>query len=157
MKLLRTIQFLLLLTLGVSTQAVERKKYNFNSEWRLCIGDFADAEEVNYDDAKWQQVTLPHAFNEDEAFCKGNKEVTDTIVWYRKHFIIPQTAKGGKVFIEFEGARQSIDVWVNGQKVTAPAAARAAITVHFATSTIIFPLPTRTLETLRRPGRRGTA
>ena len=108
---------LLLILLLTSAQAVERKKYNFNSAWKLCVGDFTGAEQVNYDDATWKQVTLPHAFNEDEAFCKGNKEVTDTIVWYRKHFVIPQTAKGGKVFIEFEGARQSIDVWVNGQSV----------------------------------------
>ena len=117
MKLLRTSLMLLLILLLTSAQAVERKKYNFNSAWKLCVGDFTGAEQVNYDDATWKQVTLPHAFNEDEAFCKGNKEVTDTIVWYRKHFVIPQTAKGGKVFIEFEGARQSIDVWVNGQSV----------------------------------------
>ena len=70
MKLLRTIQLLLLLVSCVSIQAVDRAKLNFNSEWKLCIGDVARAENTDYEDSRWQQVTLPYAFNGDEAFRK---------------------------------------------------------------------------------------
>lgn len=94
--------------------AAEREKYNFNSNWKLKVGDIVQAEEMDYSDAEWKSVTLPHAFNEDEAFKLNIKDLTDTIVWYRKHFRLPADAKGRKVFIEFEGARQGIDLYVNG-------------------------------------------
>lgn len=97
--------------------AAEREKYNFNSDWKLKVGDIVQAEEVDYSDAEWKSVTLPHAFNEDEAFKLNIKDLTDTIVWYRKHFRLPADAKGRKVFIEFEGARQGIDLYVNGHLV----------------------------------------
>lgn len=97
--------------------AAEREKYNFNSDWKLKVGDIVQAEEVDYSDAEWKSVTLPHAFNEDEAFKLNIKDLTDTIVWYRKHFRLPADANGRKVFIEFEGARQGIDLYVNGHLV----------------------------------------
>lgn len=97
--------------------AAEREKYNFNSDWKLKVGDIVQAEEMDYSDAEWKSVTLPHAFNEDEAFKLNIKDLTDTIVWYRKHFRLPADAKGRKVFIEFEGARQGIDLYVNGHLV----------------------------------------
>lgn len=97
--------------------AAEREKYNFNSNWKLKVGDIVQAEEMDYSDAEWKSVTLPHAFNEDEAFKLNIKDLTDTIVWYRKHFRLPAEAKGRKVFIEFEGARQGIDLYVNGHLV----------------------------------------
>lgn len=97
--------------------AAEREKYNFNSDWKLKVGDIVQAEEMDYSDAEWKSVTLPHAFNEDEAFKLNIKDLTDTIVWYRKHFRLPADVKGRKVFIEFEGARQGIDLYVNGHLV----------------------------------------
>lgn len=97
--------------------AAEREKYNFNSDWKLKVGDIVQAEEMDYSDAEWKSVTLPHAFNEDEAFKLNIKDLTDTIVWYRKHFRLPADAKGRKVFIEFEGVRQGIDLYVNGHLV----------------------------------------
>ena len=60
--------FLLAILSAINIQASERKKYNFNSEWKLRIGDFPKAKDTKFDDSKWKQVTLPHAFNEDEAF-----------------------------------------------------------------------------------------
>ncbi len=122
MRLLRTFQLLLLLMLCVSIQATERKKYkdreklNFNSEWKLAVGDFSGAEKADFDDARWQQVTLPYAFNGDEAFRKDIVDLTDTIVWYRKTFEVKsQDVKAEKYFIEFEGVRQGADFYLNGQ------------------------------------------
>ena len=76
-----------------------------------------DAKNVKFDDAGWKRVTLPHAFNEDEAFKVGIKDMTDTIAWYRKHFRLPAGVKGRKVFIEFEGVRQGADFYLNGKHV----------------------------------------
>jgi len=90
-----------------------RQKENFNSRWLLAVGDYSEAKAAHYDDSSWQQVTLPYAFNGDEAFRKDIVDLTDTVVWYRKHFRLPSVADK-KVFVEFEGVRQGADFYLNG-------------------------------------------
>ncbi len=115
---MRPKYLLSLFVLGLLTlSAGARQKYNFNSDWLLKVGDFPAAQKPGFNDRSWQKVTLPHAFNEDEAFRLDIHALTDTVMWYRKHFVLPKDTKGKKVFIEFEGARQGIDVYVNGQTV----------------------------------------
>lgn len=94
-----------------------RGKYNFNAEWLLNIGDNADAKEIKFDDRNWKRVTLPRPFNEDEAFKLSIEQLTDTVVWYRKHFRLPAGSKGKKVFVEFEGVRQGADFYINGKTI----------------------------------------
>ena len=106
--------FLLTALSVINGQASERKKFNFNSEWKLRIGDFPKAKDAKFDDSKWKQVTLPHAFNEDEAFKLSIEQLTDTVVWYRKSFRIPELKSNQKVFVEFEGVRQRGDFYLNG-------------------------------------------
>lgn len=91
-----------------------RSKYNFNAEWLLHVGDDPRAREVRFDDQGWKQVTLPRPFNEDEAFRLSIEQLTDTVVWYRKHFRLPVGSRGKKVFVEFEGVRQGADFYING-------------------------------------------
>ncbi len=93
----------------------QRVKYNFNPSWKVFVGDDANAASVGYDDSKWKQVTLPWAWNEDDAFKKDIVDLSTGIAWYRKHFKLPASAKNQKVFIEFEGVRQAAAVYVNGQ------------------------------------------
>ncbi|TWI69523.1 glycosyl hydrolase family 2 [Pseudoduganella lurida] len=95
----------------------ERTVYNFNPGWRLAVADTPQAAQAAFDDAKWQRVTLPRAWNEDDAFRKDIVDHSTGIAWYRKHFTLPKGAAGGKVFIEFEGARQAAEVFVNGQRI----------------------------------------
>ncbi len=113
----RFLVVLLLCAIALNIAAAERQKLNFNADWLLQVGDFTEASQSEYDDAGWQRVTLPYAFNGDEAYKKDIKDLTDTICWYRKHFTLSADDAKGKVFIEFEGARQGADVWLNGQKV----------------------------------------
>ena len=111
MKIFRFAIVVIMLPLLTTMKATERMKYNFNSEWRLQVGDFPEAKNAEFDDSRWQQVTLPYAFNGDEAFRKDIVDLTDTICWYRKHFRIEDTHK---YFIEFEGVRQGADFYLNG-------------------------------------------
>jgi beta-galactosidase len=94
-----------------------RQTYNFNSSWKLKIGDIYNAQKPDFNDADWKLVTLPRAFNEDEAFRVHIDLLTDTVMWYRKHFRLLASDFGKKVFIEFEGVRQAADVFLNGEKV----------------------------------------
>ena len=89
----------IILFCSVSFGTSAREKYNFNSDWLLKIGDMQGAEKVQIADKSWKKVTLPAAFNEDEAFKLSILEHTDTVVWYRKHFKLPKTAKNQKIFL----------------------------------------------------------
>lgn len=100
-----------------SQLSAQRVTYNFNSSWKVYKGEIPAASAVDYDDANWKQVTLPWAWNEDEAFQKDIAELSTGIAWYRKHFKIPAVHKGLKVFIEFEGIRQAGDFYVNGKHI----------------------------------------
>ena len=105
---------LMAMVFTLSSHATERKKYNFNSGWCLQVGDTPTAKNPDFDDKTWKRVTLPHAFNEDEAFRLSIEQHTDTVVWYRKHFTL-KDIKGKKVFVEFEGVRQAGEFYLNGQ------------------------------------------
>ena len=108
----------MLLSMCLTLGATQRKKLNFNSSWRLAVGDFKEARQPDFDDSRWQQVTLPYAFNGDEAFRKDIVDLTDTICWYRKRFTVDNLQLAidkCKVFIEFEGVRQGADFYLNGQ------------------------------------------
>ena len=128
MKLLKlTLLSMLMLTVVPMDMVATRQKLNFNSAWRLQVGDFPDAVRADFDDSRWRQVTLPYAFNGDEAFRKDIVDLTDTIVWYRKKFTVLAEASAPsaraesllftneqKYFIEFEGVRQGADFYLNG-------------------------------------------
>ena len=117
MKLLKTTLIVALLAVWCMTaQAAERVKQNFNANWRLCVGDYPEAIKADFDDSRWQQVTLPYAFNGDEAFRKDIVNLTDTVCWYRKTFSLTshQSNLTSKYFIEFEGVRQGADFYLNG-------------------------------------------
>ena len=103
----------LLLVIAQSINAVERERISFNGNWLMQVGDVEDGQIPGIDDHRWQPITLPRAWNEDEAFRIACAQLSDTIVWYRKHFNIDETA-GRKFFIEFEGVRFGADVYLNG-------------------------------------------
>jgi hypothetical protein len=92
-----------------------RVKYNFNSDWRVQIGDPQGAERPEFDDSGWKHVTTPYAWNEDAAFRVSIHELPVGVAWYRKHFRLPAASAGQKIFIEFEGIRMAGDVYLNGQ------------------------------------------
>ncbi len=102
------------LAAGKISTGNNRVKYNFNPGWKMYAGDPAGADMPGFDDSDWENVTLPRAFNEDEAFKKSIHELTTGIVWYRKHFKIPANHKENKVFLEFEGIRQAGEFYLNG-------------------------------------------
>ena len=108
----RTILFGALALLAALTTTA-RETYNFNSDWRISKESPQGKGKVKNE----KTVTLPHAWNEDEAFKVSTYETTTAVVWYRKTFHLPAEAEGKKVFIEFEGARQAAEVFLNGQRL----------------------------------------
>ena len=83
----------------------QRSNYNFDSDWQYTF------------EGKSHRATLPRAFNEDYAYKVAIDKLPDDTVRYVKTFRLPKSARGKKVFVEFEGARQGATVWINGHKV----------------------------------------
>ncbi len=98
-----------------AVEAAPRATYNFNSDWKLFAGNPTNAATREFDDASWQPVTLPHAWNEDSAFKVSIHDLPTGIAWYRKHFKLPPETAGKKVFLEFQGIRQGGEFYLNGE------------------------------------------
>lgn len=117
MKLLKqTICIVMMLMATIAASASSRQKLNFNSDWLLHIGDVENGEATSVADGSWMKATLPRAWNEGEAFKVACAELSDTVVWYRKHFTVKETS-GKKYFVEFEGVRFGADFYINGHHV----------------------------------------
>ncbi|PRD49228.1 sugar-binding domain-containing protein [Sphingobacterium haloxyli] len=99
---------------GLATWAQPRQTYSFNAGWKIHKGDLEEAQQPTFDDTEWRAVTLPYAWNEDEAFAKPIHEHSTGVVWYRKTFILPDDVPQEKVFLEFEGVRFGAEFYLNG-------------------------------------------
>lgn len=111
MKLWSTMCLMLFCFVGF-TQS--RQTYSFNADWKIHIGDIEEAHQSAFDDNEWRAVTLPYAWNEDEAFAKPIHEHSTDVVWYRKTFVLPDDVPQEKVFLEFEGVRFGAEFYLNG-------------------------------------------
>lgn len=94
-----------------------RVKYNFNVGWKVQTGDTPNAQRPDFDDASWKEVTVPYAFNEEEAFKVAIHDLSAGITWFRKHFKLPKDHQGKKIFLEFEGIRQAGEFYLNGKHI----------------------------------------
>ena len=91
--------FVTICTLVAVASASARDTYNFNPGWTLF----------------GKTISLPHAWNENEAYGRPIGQLSDSIVEYTKTFTLPQMKAGSRVLLEFEGARMAADVFVNGK------------------------------------------
>jgi len=93
-----------------------REVWNFNAAWRFHLGDVANAEQKDFNDRSWEVVSTPHSVQLTPAEASGCRNYQG-IAWYRKHFVIPQEAKGRDVVLHFEAIMGKQTFYVNGQKV----------------------------------------
>lgn len=138
---------LFIFTSALYSQEFKREKYNFNFDWKLKTGDSKNAESLGFNDNSWKKVTLPHAYNQEEAFKKDIENHTTGIVWYRKKFKLPKGIRNHKIFLEFEGIRQAGIVFLNGQKIGLHE--NGVMAFGFDISNLIKPFPQENILALR--------
>lgn len=100
----------------------DRVKINLNQVWKFHLGDPDAANfKVELNDNKWELVNVPHTLKLTSLTLDGLQDEKTQLVfhrkvgWYRKS--IPVADSNKKVFLEFEGAHQVTDLWVNGKHV----------------------------------------
>src|ERR1035437_1772582 len=79
----------------------------FNNNWRFKLSDVKDGALTSLDDSKWRQLNLPHDWTVKSVYSPDKASATGYlpggIGWYRKTFSVPDSEKGNKVYIYFEG------------------------------------------------------
>lgn len=119
------------------TSFAQRSEVLLEKNWKFHRGDVENAQAVVYDDASWQNVTVPHdwaiygPFSRDNdlqykaVFENGEEKATwktgrtgglpyEGVGWYRTTF---NASKTGRTTLIFDGAMSEAHVYVNGQEV----------------------------------------
>ncbi|HSC52650.1 MAG TPA: beta-galactosidase GalA [Phnomibacter sp.] len=78
-----------------------------------------------FKDSAWESIDLPHDWAmrlpvaENQIKIKGYRTISgrspqNSVGWYRKNVLIPATAKGQKLYLQFDGIFRDARIWVNG-------------------------------------------
>lgn len=93
--------------------------------WIFLQADAADGQAEKAEVSAWQSVTLPHSWNRVGYYLtgKGGTHTAETVDkhmgkgWYRTRFSTPSDMKGKRLWLEFDAASRSAEIWVNGVRV----------------------------------------
>ncbi len=123
----------------VGLQAQVRTEQTFEKGWRFTREDQAEFAAVDFDDSRWQSVTVPHDWaiygpfdiyndlqevaitqdGQEEAMEHAGRTGGLPFVgtgWYRLTFEAPTFAKGKTATLVFDGAMSHTRVYINGQE-----------------------------------------
>jgi beta-galactosidase len=87
-----------------------------NRRWRYSPKTSTAAHERAFDDSSFARVTVPHT-NVRLPWHGFEDKDYEFISMYRRHFRLPQGARGRRVFVDFEGVMTASTVWLNGVRL----------------------------------------
>ena len=71
-----------------------------------------------FDDASWRKVNLPHDFVVEGTFNEKYSNLWGSLptprAWYRKRLEIPESMRGKRISVEFDGIFRDSEIWFNG-------------------------------------------
>ena len=140
MRKLFTFTIMLLMASLTIAGAQNRTEVMLKKGWKFTREDNNASSEINYNDAEWQSVTVPHDWAIYGPFDKSNDIHRMAIVqdgqtsaiehygrtgglpftgagWYRLQFDVPHYKAGKQVQLKFDGAMSNAVVYVNGEEV----------------------------------------
>jgi beta-galactosidase len=94
-------------------EAGGRLVFSMNRNWLYSRSAVVDARMKNFDDSKFERVVIPHS-NTRLPWHSFDDKQYEFVSVYRRHFKVPQGARGGHVFVDFEGVMTASTVWLNG-------------------------------------------
>jgi beta-galactosidase len=109
--------------IGGSTATGARSVSSFDAGWLFNKGDASGAEATGFADSAWRMVNVPHDWSiegpfDQNATTLGNGGYLPAgIGWYRKHFTLPTSMMGKRIFVEFDGVMANADIYINGTKL----------------------------------------
>ena len=99
-----------------ASAATGRIMLPINRNWRFSptVSDAAHA--CDFDDSGFARVTVPHT-NLREPWHNFDEKSYEFVSVYRRHFRLPASARGQRVFVDFEGVMAASTVWLNGLRL----------------------------------------
>ena len=88
---------------------------DISDEWKFG-GKDEDAFPIDYDDSDWETINLPHTWNVLDGADGGNNYERKWY-WYRKNLRLDTPFEEKRIYLEFLGANQQTDLYVNGAHV----------------------------------------
>ncbi|GAA3652406.1 glycoside hydrolase family 2 TIM barrel-domain containing protein [Flavivirga jejuensis] len=138
--LLKLITVLFLGAFTHNLYSQERTSINLKQGWEFRHADEKLAYQIDFDDSKWESVTIPHDWaiygpfdqeiDKQIVQIKQNNEKVATektgrtgalpftgVGWYRNTFTLPKHTPNKQVLLTFDGAMSNAKVYINGQLV----------------------------------------
>ena len=113
---------------GFSTFAQGNNMVLFDNNWRFHPGGAQGAEAIDFNDAGWRMLDLPHDWSIENRPGTNSPFDSNAISqvsggftaggtgWYRKKFVVPAADKEKHLVIQFDGVYMNAQVWINGQR-----------------------------------------
>jgi beta-galactosidase len=120
-----------------------RLRRRLDEGWRFHRGDAPEAWAEAFDDSSWREVSVPHDWSIEDLPAEDDAEFDASVTprlrsgpfdsaaigrgavgftvggvgWYRKAFTLPESLRGKRVSILFDGVYMCAEVWLNGQRL----------------------------------------
>lgn len=92
------------------------RSVSMNREWLYSPHSIENAHLRTFDDSSFERVVLPHT-NVTLPWHSFDEKSYQFVSVYRRHFRVPSTARGKRVFVDFEGVMTASTVWINGERL----------------------------------------
>ncbi len=95
-------------------------KINFNDDWKFALGEYPGFEQPKFNDKNWRTLTVPHDWSIEGKPEKDNPSGIRGGFYpmgkgyYRKAFVLNESAKGKRLKIRFDGVYMNAKVYLNG-------------------------------------------
>ncbi len=87
-----------------------------NRNWRYSPATSPGAHEREFDDSNFVRVTVPHT-NIRLPWHSFDEKSYEFISIYRRRIRMPESARGRRLFVDFEGVMTASAVWINGVRL----------------------------------------
>ena len=84
-----------------------------NRNWRYSRSFTEAAVAPGFDDSRFDRVVIPHT-NIALPWHSFDEKTYELVSVYRRRFKLPASARGKRVFVDFEGVMTASTVWING-------------------------------------------
>jgi hypothetical protein len=87
--------------------------------WKFNKGDVAGAQAPTFDDSSWNAISLPYSWNalDGEQGPIQTPAYYTGIGWYRKHYTIPSSMAGKRIYLQFDESAYTTNAYLNGKQV----------------------------------------
>ena len=107
---------------SVFSQSRLRSDISLDNSWRTIADNinknaFPGFERAAFNDKAWEEVNVPHNWDQYEGYRRMMHGNRHGYAWYRKTFTTNESAAGKRFFLMFEGAGSYATVYLNGKQV----------------------------------------